>query len=137
MASLVVIALSSTTHDVLYQSSFSISLGETFHADLSDLNRYGFISLRLTAQFAPGIGVAAEADIRKVESIDVHHPTEKLLQVDVKHEEEENRAAVVAYMKPTHGNQQNCSLHCPATGKRSGGPCIDCSDGDYTIRLCC
>jgi hypothetical protein len=78
--------------------------------------------------------VLAEADVRGVEELRIAHTTAQRVEIAIEHEAE-TPAARVAYAHP--GKTRNCALHCPATGKRSNGPCIDCSDDEYTIYLCC
>lgn len=137
MADLIVTGRSSTTHETIYEKKFPINVGRTFPVDLGNITRYGRVSLELAVHFGPGIHVQASVDTSQIQSLNVRQPNEKRVEVDVLHEEEERRQAVRVYMKPSGGNKPDCALHCPATGKRSGGPCIDCSDGEYTIRLCC
>lgn len=137
MADLIVVGRSSTTRETIYEEKFSIYVGSAFPVSLERVRRYGRVTLEIAVHFGPGIHVQAEADVSQVESLNVRHPMEKRVEVDVLHEEEERPRSVVAYMKPSGGDRPDCALHCPATGKRSGGPCIDCSDGEYTIRLCC
>jgi hypothetical protein len=136
MADLIVIGRSSTTRETIYEKTFPIYVGSTFPVDLANLSRYGQVSLEVAVHFGPGIHVQAAVDTSQIQSLNVRQPNEKRVEVDVLHEEEERRQSVRVYMKPS-GNKPDCALHCPATGKRSGGPCIDCSDGEYTIRLCC
>jgi hypothetical protein len=46
-------------------------------------------------------------------------------------------AQVLAEIKHAKGEGEDCELICLDTGKSSSGPCLDCSDGTHTIRICC
>ncbi len=135
MAELIVVGRISTTRETIYEDKFPIYVGSTFPIDLAFLNRHGRVSLEVAVHFGPGVHVQAAAEVSQVESLNVRQPDEKRVEVDVLHEME--RQPIVAYMKTSGADRPDCVLHCPATGVRSGGPCIDCSDGEYTIRLCC
>jgi hypothetical protein len=44
---------------------------------------------------------------------------------------------ILAQIKHVKGQDEDCELICLDTGKTSSGPCLDCSDGQHTIRICC
>lgn len=121
---------------ILLQDERRLSLGDEFEVDVPELRGRGLITVLFEAHFAPGVVVQASATVVGLEGVRCQHTYEKRLDAMVLHEEEETTPQV-AYMKPAGNQQKDCRLHCPATGKRSAGPCIDCSDGEYTIQLCC
>lgn len=118
----------------VYQDSMELAVGDTSTVDLRNLHRFGLVRLAFSVNFPSGHQVLAEADVRRVEELKIAHSSAQRVEVEIEHEAEAP-AAQVAYAHP--GETRDCALHCPATGKRSNGPCIDCSDEEYTIYLCC
>ena len=117
----------------VYQVSMELGVGDRSTVDLG-IQRFGLVRLAFSVNFPSGHQVLAEADVRRVEKLKIAHSSAQRVEVEIEHEAEAP-AAKVAYAHP--GETRDCALHCPATGKRSNGPCIDCSDEDYTISLCC
>lgn len=128
------ISARTATQEQVYEESLELGVGARSTVDLRYLLRFGLVRLRFSLHFPSGHLVLAEADVRRVEELRIAHTTARRVEVEIGHETEANTARV-AYAHP--GNTRDCALHCPATGKRSNGPCIDCSDEEYTIYLCC
>jgi hypothetical protein len=121
------------SHHVVYRDSFSIEPGEFHNPDVSRIRSQGAITLEFAAWFDSGAVVRATAHVRDLAEIQVSHPSEKQIAAVVWHILTAT-AAVYARASP---EAPDCLLQCPDTGKRSTGPCIECSDDEYTIRLCC
>lgn len=133
MATLI-IAGRTASQDQVYQDSIELEVGDKSTVDLRNLHRFGLVRLRFDLHFPSGHHVLAEADVRRLEELKIAYTSSQRVEVVIEHETETTTARV-AYAHP--GGTRDCVLHCPATGKRSNGPCIDCSDEEYTIYLCC
>jgi hypothetical protein len=120
--------------DPVYQYSMDLAVGDQSTVDLRNLQRFGLVQLRFDLHFPSGHHVLAEAQVRRVEELKIAYASAQRVEVVIEHEAEAPTAQI-AYAHP--GGTRDCALHCPATGKRSNGPCIDCSDEEYTIYLCC
>ncbi len=44
---------------------------------------------------------------------------------------------ILAQITHAKSDEDDCELMCLDTGKTSPGPCLDCSNGQHTIRVCC
>ena|SRR5262245_30232464 len=138
MTNLTILAHDLTSRALVFKESYSFEVGQGIEPDISRLRRLGRlgrVKFEFTVQFEAGAVVHAEAQVAQPESIEVYQPTEKRVEASIRHELEKGEAQV-AYMKPAAA-QQDCLLQCPLTGKRSSGPCIECSDGEYIFQLCC
>ena len=134
MTNIKIVGRTTDTHSVVYSEEFALSVGDSFDPGIGELSRYGQIDLDLIASFGDQAVVRASAKVRKIADIHVHHPSERFIKAAVTHMETRGQAVAIAR---GGGENRDCLLHCPDTGKRSNGPCIDCSDDEYTIRLCC
>lgn len=132
MTKLSIVARDAETHFSVLRVDYEFEVGQTVSPDISELSRYPRVDLEFVADFGRAV-VRARANVAKVANINITQPDEKRIEATVEHKETEG---VMAYARAAR-EMRDCLLHCPDTGMRSTGPCIDCSDDEYTIRLCC
>lgn len=132
MTKLSIVARDADTHLSVFRVDYEFEVGQTASPDISELSRYRRVDIEFVAHFGSAV-VRASANVAKVANINITQPDERRIEATVEHKETEG---IVAYARAAR-EMRDCLLHCPDTGIRSPGPCIDCSDGEYTIRLCC
>jgi len=135
MSRILVLGRQRTSREIAFKQEFELGVRDTFEPDVSTLRRYKGVYIELQVWFGGSVFVKAAAEVENLESMQVYHPTANRIEANISHELTDS--AAVKVMASLGGRTKDCLLHCPQTGKRSTGPCIDCSDGEYTIQLCC
>ncbi len=134
MAHMALVARSIASGAVLLRLDSQVDVGLYYEPDVSPLWREGRVQLEFNVLFPGGAVIRAWAEVTGVQHIRVLQPNERRLEATIEHDREVSPRMVYASAR---GYPEDCLLHCPATGKRSTGPCIECSDGEFTIQLCC
>jgi hypothetical protein len=107
---------------VEFESVLTTTLGQNTFSLPSPIPRDRKILLQFIVDWTTGHESRAGALVRGFLEVEVSAPEASLILARITHAENED---------------DDCELMCLDTGKRSHGPCLDCSDGEHTIRVCC
>lgn len=80
------------------------------------------LELQVEADFEPGKATTAGATVLGFQRMQIELTSPR---------------SICAYVEHAKTSRKNCHLVCFENGETSEGPCLNCPDGEYQIRICC